>query len=114
MVAFTIGFRSVADTIALAFFVLSGLIRLARFNVTVAVLPKDATGKSQYFEGTPIPTSLGMDAIMAYWLSQRWVLDNLPFGVWFPGTALEIHPAVFLFVIHGCLMTSKTIRIPKP
>ncbi|KAF4980086.1 hypothetical protein FZEAL_3836 [Fusarium zealandicum] len=114
MVAFTLGFRSVVDTVALTFFVLCGLLRLARFNVTVAVLPKDATGKSQYFEGTPIPTSLGMDAMMAYWLSQRWVHENLPFGIWFQGTAFEVHPAVFLFIIHGCLMTSKTIRIPKP
>ncbi|EWG43673.1 phosphatidylserine synthase [Fusarium verticillioides 7600] len=114
MVAFTLGFRSLADTVGLTFFVLCGLTRLARFNVTVSVLPKDATGKSQYFEGTPIPTSLGMDAIMAYWLSQRWVHDNLPFGVWFQGSAFEFHPAVILFMIHGCLMTSKTIRIPKP
>lgn len=114
MVAFTLGFRSLADTVGLTFFVLCGLTRLARFNVTVSVLPKDASGKSQYFEGTPIPTSLGMDAIMAYWLSQRWVHDNLPFGVWFQGSAFEFHPAVILFMIHGCLMTSKTIRIPKP
>ena len=114
MVAFTLGARSVLDTVGLAFFVLSGLTRLARFNVTVAVLPKDASGKSQYFEGTPIPTSLGIDAIMAYWVSQRWVLADLPFGVWFAGTPLELHPVVFIFMIHGCLMTSKTIRIPKP
>ncbi|CCT67399.1 probable CHO1-CDP-diacylglycerol serine O-phosphatidyltransferase [Fusarium fujikuroi IMI 58289] len=114
MVAFTLGFRSLADTAGLTFFVLCGLTRLARFNVTVSVLPKDASGKSQYFEGTPIPTSLGMDAIMAYWLSQRWVHDNLPFGVWFQGSVFEFHPAVILFMIHGCLMTSKTIRIPKP
>ncbi|KAK7428695.1 CDP-diacylglycerol-serine O-phosphatidyltransferase [Neonectria magnoliae] len=114
MVAFTIGFRSIADTLALTFFVLCGLTRLARFNVTVALLPKDATGKSQYFEGTPIPTSLGMDAIMAYWVSQRWILEDLPLGVWLQGTVLEFHPVVVLFVIHGCLMTSKTIHIPKP
>ncbi|KAH6891005.1 hypothetical protein B0T10DRAFT_560278 [Thelonectria olida] len=114
MVAFTLGFRSVVDTVALAFFVLCGLTRLARFNVTVAALPKDASGKSQYFEGTPIPTSLGMDAIMAYWVSQRWILEDLPLGTWLQGTELEFHPIVVLFIIHGCLMTSKTIHIPKP
>ena len=114
MVAFAIGFRSTADTIALAFFVLCGLTRLARFNVTVSVLPKDATGKSKYFEGTPIPTSLGVDAIMAYWVHKGWTLDQLPLGVWFEGTALEFHPIVLMFVLHGCLMTSKTIRLPKP
>ena len=114
MVAFTIGCRSVLDTFGLAFFVLCGLTRLARFNVTVAVLPKDATGKSKYFEGTPIPTSLFLDAVMAYWVYNRWILDNMPMGTWFQGSAVEFHPVVLMFVLHGCLMTSKTIRIPKP
>ncbi|KAL6898775.1 CDP-diacylglycerol--serine O-phosphatidyltransferase [Trichoderma evansii] len=114
MVAFSIGLRTSADTIGLTFFVLCGLTRLARFNVTVAVLPKDASGKSTFFEGTPIPTSLGLDALMAYWLQQGWILENVPFGTVFTGTSLEFHPIVLLFVIHGCMMTSKTIRIPKP
>ena len=114
MVAFTIGLRSALDTVGLTFFVLCGLTRLARFNVTVAVLPKDGTGKSKYFEGTPIPTSLVLDGIMAYWLHQGWILDNVPFGTVLDGTPFEFHPAVAMFMIHGCLMTSKTIRIPKP
>ncbi|KAM4057964.1 CDP-alcohol phosphatidyltransferase domain-containing protein [Hirsutella rhossiliensis] len=114
MVAFTLGLRSRLDTVGLAFFVLCGLTRLARFNVTVSVLPKDATGKSKYFEGTPIPTSLGVDAIMAYWVYSGWILNDLPFGAWFQGSAFEFHPVVLMFMLHGCLMTSKTIRIPKP
>ncbi|KAH0529809.1 hypothetical protein TsFJ059_004512 [Trichoderma semiorbis] len=114
MVAFSIGLRTTVDTVGLTFFVLCGLTRLARFNVTVAVLPKDASGKSKYFEGTPIPTSLGLDALMGYWLKQGWILDNIPFGTLLEGTPLEFHPAVLLFMIHGCMMTSKTIRIPKP
>jgi len=114
MVAFSIGLRSPIDTAGLTFFVLCGLLRLARFNVTVSVVPKDATGKTKYFEGTPIPTSLGVDGIMAYWVYQGWVLDQLPFGTWCEGSVLEIHPIVLLFVVHGCLMVSKTIRIPKP
>lgn len=114
MVAFTIGCRSTLDTIGLTFFVLCGLTRLARFNVTVSVLPKDATGKSKFFEGTPIPTSLFLDAVMAYWVSNRWVLEDLPFGTLFADSVLEFHPVVLLFMIHGCMMTSKTIRIPKP
>jgi CDP-diacylglycerol---serine O-phosphatidyltransferase len=82
--------------------------------VTVSALPKDATGKSKYFEGTPIPTSLSIAGLMAYWVSQGWVLENVPFGTLLKGTPLEFHPAVFLFVTHGCLMVSKTIHIPKP
>lgn len=106
--------RTPLDHICLTFFVLCGLLRLARFNVTVATLPKDATGKSKYFEGTPIPTSLSIAALMAYWVSQGWILDQLPFGVMGQDTLLEVHPIVALFVIHGCLMTSKTLHIPKP
>ncbi|ODA76525.1 hypothetical protein RJ55_07795 [Drechmeria coniospora] len=69
---------------------------------------------SQYFEGTPIPTSLGVDAIMAYWLYNGSVLDHLPLGVWLEGSVLEFHPVALIFVLHGCMMTSRTIRIPKP
>lgn len=77
-------------------------------------MPKDATGKAQYFEGTPIPTSLGLDAIMAYWVYAGWIHESVPLGVWFQGSALEVHPVVVVFMIHGCLMTSKTLRVPKP
>lgn len=114
VVAFAIGLRTPADHVLLAFFVLCGLTRLARFNVTAAVIPKDASGKAQYFEGTPIPTSLGLDAAMAYWVHSGWIHDNLPGGLWFEGSVLAVHPIVFVFVLHGCFMTSRTIHIPKP
>ncbi|KAF2175054.1 phosphatidylserine synthase [Zopfia rhizophila CBS 207.26] len=112
--AFSLGLRTPLDHLLLTFFILCGLTRLARFNVTVAMLPKDATGKSRYFEGTPIPTSLALASIMAYWVSQGWTLENVPLGTMFTGTVLEFHPVVGLFVLHGCLMVSKTIHIPKP
>jgi len=112
--AFALGLRTPVDHLLLTFFVLCGLTRLARFNVTVSALPKDATGKSKYFEGTPIPTSLGLVAFMAYWVKQGWVLENLPFGTALEGTPFEFHPLVGVFVVHGCLMVSKTIHIPKP
>jgi phosphatidylserine synthase len=94
--------------------VLCGLTRLARFNVTVANVPKDATGKSAYFEGTPIPTTLSIAGLMAYWVSQGWTHGDLPFRTWLAGSPLEFHPVLGLFVLSGCLMTSKTIHIPKP
>lgn len=112
--AFAIGFRTPLDHILLSFFVICGLLRLARFNVTVSSLPKDASGKSKYFEGTPIPTSLSIAALMAYWVSQGWVGDKIPYGVWGAGQLWEVHPMVGLFVLHGCLMVSKTLHIPKP
>lgn len=82
--------------------------------MTVAVLPKDKSGKSKYFEGTPIPTTLSIVSLMAYWVSQDWILNDLPWGMVAQGTALEFHPIVLLFVAHGCLMVSKTLHIPKP
>ncbi|KAJ5570516.1 CDP-alcohol phosphatidyltransferase [Penicillium hispanicum] len=112
--AFALGIRTTVDHLLLAFFVLCGLTRLARFNVTVAVLPKDKSGKSKYFEGTPIPTTLSIASLMAYWVSQSWTHENIPFGLIAEGTALEFHPIALLFVLHGCLMVSKTIHIPKP
>ncbi|KAI5290119.1 CDP-diacylglycerol-serine O-phosphatidyltransferase [Ascosphaera acerosa] len=71
--AFALGMRTPLDHAALAVFVLCGLTRLARFNVTVAVIPKDSAGKAAYFEGTPIPTTLVHDAIMALWVCNGWV-----------------------------------------
>ncbi|GES61019.1 phosphatidylserine synthase [Aspergillus terreus] len=112
--AFALGVRTPVDHLFLSFFVLCGLTRLARFNVTVAVLPKDKSGKSKYFEGTPIPTTLSIASLMAYWVSQGWVQDDLPLGLIAGGTAFEFHPVVLLFVLHGCMMVSKTIHIPKP
>lgn len=112
--AFAIGMRTPVDHLFLTFFVLCALTRLARFNVTVSVLPKDATGKSKYFEGTPAPTSLSIIALATYWVSKGWIHDSIPMGVFAAGTPLEFHPAVLLFVAHGCLMVSKTLHIPKP
>ena len=112
--AFALGLRTPVDHVFLSFFVLCGLTRLARFNITVANVPKDASGKSQYFEGTPIPTSLVIAGLMAYWVGQGWILDDVPLGVWARGSLFEFHPVAGLFVLSGVLMTSKTIHIPKP
>lgn len=112
--AFALGIRTPLDHLFLTFFVLCGLTRLARFNVTAAVLPKDKTGKSKYFEGTPIPTTLSIVGLMAYWVSQEWILEDIPLGLAAEGTLFEFHPIVLLFALHGCLMVSKTLHIPKP
>lgn len=113
--AFAMGFRSPLDQVILTFYVLCGLTRLARFNVTVAMLPKDAAGKSKYFEGTPIPfaclMTLTMEAIMT---SGGWIHEKIPFGVLMEGTLLEVHPCTGLFLLMACLMVSKTLHVPKP
>ena len=112
--AFSLGLQSTLDTLLLTFFVLCGLTRLARFNVTAQHLPKDATGKSKYFEGTPIPTTLSIAAAMAFWVQRGWTHDNLPFGVIGKGELWEVHAIAGIFVLWGCTMVSKSIKVPKP
>jgi CDP-diacylglycerol--serine O-phosphatidyltransferase len=112
--AFSIGINTLLDTVFLSFFVLCGITRLARFNVTVSHLPKDATGKSQYFEGTPIPTTLTIAAAMAVWVNQGWIHESIPFGIVGLGSWWESHPVVGVFAAWGCMMVSKSIKIPKP
>ena len=60
LLAFVVGLRTYLDTVILTAFICCGLARLARFNATVALVPKDAKGKAKYFEGLPIPSSLGL------------------------------------------------------
>ncbi|KAF2858859.1 CDP-diacylglycerol--serine O-phosphatidyltransferase [Piedraia hortae CBS 480.64] len=114
MCAFAIGLRTPLDQLFLTAFVLAGLARLARFNVTTGNVPKDASGKAAYFEGLPIPTSLSIAAFMAFWASRDWLQDNIPLGTVAGGTLFEFHPIVGLFLAHGCCMISKTLHIPKP
>lgn len=115
--AFALGLRTALDTLFLSFFVLCGLTRLARFNVTVSSLPKDSTGKSKYFEGTPIPTSLGIVSGMA-WCVWSGMVDGgsqgVLGGIWDLGLWGGVHPIVGIFVGWGCAMVSRSIHIPKP
>jgi CDP-diacylglycerol--serine O-phosphatidyltransferase len=77
-------------------------------------VPKDANGKAKYFEGLPIPTSLSIMGLMAFWVSKGWIQGNIPYGTFLTGTFLEFHPTVVLFLAHGCCMLSKTLHVPKP
>lgn len=120
--AFTIGFRTLLDQIVLTVFICCGLARLARFNATVASVPKDGSGKSKYFEGLPIPSSLTLVGIMAYWVRKGWTElpsgQGLPLGVmqlWGePGGNGEVHIAAALFGCWAAAMVSKTLHVPKP
>ncbi|KAK0254187.1 CDP-diacylglycerol-serine O-phosphatidyltransferase [Friedmanniomyces endolithicus] len=110
--AFAVGLRTPLDQLLLTLFVLAGLARLARFNVTTGNVPKDATGKAAYFEGLPIPTSLTIVGLMAFWVSRGWIQGEVPLGTVGAGI-LEVHPVVGLFAAHACTMVSKTLHVPK-
>jgi CDP-diacylglycerol--serine O-phosphatidyltransferase len=109
--AFAMGLRGELDVVVLLYFVGCGISRLARFNVTAATL-SDNTGKVRYFEGTPIPTSLALVMVLAFFFWKGRTGDTLPFGVWHLGS-LRLHPIVLLYLVSGSAMISKTLRIPK-
>ena len=109
---FAAGLTGGWDWIALIYFVCCGVSRLARFNVTAEALAKDESGKVAYFEGTPIPTSVAIVAILAFAAWQGRLGPQLYGGAWELGPWV-LHPFSLLYVISGTLMISKTLRIPK-
>lgn len=114
IIAFAIGFRTTIDTLILTFWMLCGLTRLARFNVSTNNVPTDSTGKAKYFEGLPVPTNLVWVVAMAILVYTDRILDDLPGGFFFEGTVMECHRFVLFFIIQGCGEISKSLHIPKP
>ncbi|MGQ0507309.1 MAG: CDP-diacylglycerol--serine O-phosphatidyltransferase [Myxococcaceae bacterium] len=110
--AFAVGMRGGADVAVLLYFVACGISRLARFNVTSSELA-DETGKVKYFEGTPIPTSLLLVAVLGFCTYQGRIHEALPGGVWGIGP-FKLHPLTLLYALSGSAMISKTLKIPKP
>lgn len=114
IIAFAIGFRSTVDVLLLSFWVLCGLTRLARFNISTNNIPKDSKGKLQYFEGLPVPSNLVWVFFMSVLVYTDRILDKLPGGLAFAGTFAEFHVVGLGFVLQGCAEISKSLHIPKP
>jgi CDP-diacylglycerol--serine O-phosphatidyltransferase len=112
VIAYGVGMRGGWDALSFLFFVGCGISRLARFNITAAAL-SDAQGKVQYFEGTPIPSSVLLVLILAGCAYTGAIGEKLPLGV-VTFASVHWHPLSLLYVANGCAMTSKTLRIPKP
>jgi CDP-diacylglycerol--serine O-phosphatidyltransferase len=108
---FAAGLQGGWDWVALLYFVCCGVSRLARYNVTAEAL-SGSEGKVAYFEGTPIPTSVLLVAVLAFAAWQGRLGASLYGGVWSIGP-WDLHPLALLFVLSGTLMISKTLRIPK-
>jgi CDP-diacylglycerol---serine O-phosphatidyltransferase len=108
---FAAGLRGGWDWIVLIYFVCCGVSRLARFNVTAESLAAGGE-KVKYFEGTPIPTSVVLTALLAFAAWQGRLGDALYWGAWTIGPWV-LHPLSLLFALSGTLMISKTLRIPK-
>ncbi|KEI39068.1 uncharacterized protein L969DRAFT_75987 [Mixia osmundae IAM 14324] len=118
--AFSIGLRTPGDIFILCGFICSGIARLARFNATVALIPKDKKGKSRYFEGLPIPSTLMLVAGMGYLVKHNKIEGPLKLGSGLPGglirplqeAGLEVHWASLIFILWGTLMVSKSLHVP--
>ena len=105
------GLQGAWDWAALIYFVCCGVSRLARYNVTAEQLSEGAD-KVAYFEGTPIPTSVVLTAVLAVAAWKDRLGEDLYGGVWSMAWG-ELHPLALLFVVSGTMMISKTLRIPK-
>ncbi len=112
VLGYTLGLRGGWDIAILVYFVCCGISRLARFNVTAADLADDS-GKVKYFEGTPIPTSLILVAVLGFAFATDAVGPDLLWGGRFQLGPWSLHLLALAFLVSGSLMIS-TIRIPKP
>jgi CDP-diacylglycerol---serine O-phosphatidyltransferase len=112
VLGFTVGLRGGWDMLCLTYFIVCGVSRLARFNVTASSLADSRTGKVKYFEGTPIPTSLIIVGVLAIASWQGRVDDALWFGSIRIGPA-TLHPLTLIYAASGSAMISKTLRVPK-
>jgi CDP-diacylglycerol--serine O-phosphatidyltransferase len=110
--AYACGLQGGWDWVVLTYFVGCGVSRLARYNVTAQSLADDGD-KVEYFEGTPIPTSLAIVGLLAWLAWSDRIGAALPFGMLQLGP-WQLHPLVLVFALSGSLMISKTLRIPKP
>jgi len=109
-IGFAVGLRGAIDVVILLYFVGCGISRLARFNATADELA-DESGKVKYFEGTPIPTSVLIVAVLALLHARGLIGINLWFGAWHVGS-LVLHPISLLYAVSGSAMIS-TIHVPK-
>jgi CDP-diacylglycerol--serine O-phosphatidyltransferase len=108
---FAAGLRGGWDWVVLTYFVCCGVSRLARYNVTAEALSEGGE-KVKYFEGTPIPTSVVITAVLAFAAWRGRIGETLYGGEWSIGP-WTLHPLVLLYALSGTLMVSKTLRIPK-
>jgi CDP-diacylglycerol--serine O-phosphatidyltransferase len=98
------------DRVILAYFVACGVSRLARYNVTAESL-SGGTGKVTHFEGTPIPTSIVLVAMLALAAYSAAIGERLWLGE-IEILGFRLHWLTLAFAASGSLMISR-IRIPK-
>lgn len=113
VIGYALGLRGTLDLIFLTTFVLAGVSRLARYNVTASSMSNDC-GKVSHYEGTPIPANLFIVLVLLIAYIRGHVGEGLPYGSWEPLGGFVMHPIVLLYGFFTVTMVSKTLRIPKP
>ena len=109
-IAYACGMQGLFDRVILAYFVACGVSRLARYTVTAEAL-SGGTGKVTHFEGTPIPTSILLVAMLALAAYMGAIGEQLWLGV-VEIAGFTLHLLTLVFAVSGSLMISR-IRIPK-
>jgi CDP-diacylglycerol--serine O-phosphatidyltransferase len=112
VLGFGLGLDGGWDAAVMLYFVGCGISRLARYNTTATSLADDS-GKVKYYEGTPIPTSLAIVALLGVLVARGAFASGVPLGAVTLGPAV-LHPLVLVYFLSGSAMVSKTLRIPKP
>jgi len=112
VMGFALGMRGLWDMLILTYFVVCGISRLARFNVTAADL-SDSSGKVKYYEGTPIPSSIVIVVLLGIAFGLNHTGPRIWFGSFQLGPAV-FHPFVLIYALSGSAMISATLKIPKP
>lgn len=109
-IAYGVGMQGLYDRVVLLYFVMCGVSRLARYNVTAEKL-SEGSDQVRYFEGTPIPTSLVLVLVLAVAIWRGAMGEQMWFGAIAIGK-FDLHPLVLMFAVSGSLMISR-YRIPK-
>jgi CDP-diacylglycerol--serine O-phosphatidyltransferase len=109
-IAYGFGMQGLYDRVVLLYFVMCGVSRLARYNVTAEKL-SEGSDQVRYFEGTPIPTSLVLVLVLAVAIWRGAMGEQMWFGAIAIGK-FHLHPLVLMFAVSGSLMISR-YRVPK-
>ena len=121
VMAFTLGLQTTLDVIVLSSFLLCGMARLAKCNILAHQKSSGdhMTGSRcntplnrSYSEGLPVSSSLILVATMNLMVKKELVHDALPLGLFCKVQGLEFHPIVLVFLLYGCGLVSKRLKIP--
>jgi CDP-diacylglycerol--serine O-phosphatidyltransferase len=110
VMGFSLGLRGVWDMLILTYFVVCGISRLARFNVTAADI-SDPSGKVKYYEGTPIPSSIIIVILLGIALATNHTGPEIWFGAVRLGS-MTLHPFTLIYGLSGSAMIA-TFKVPK-